>query len=127
MKPEEKCGGRCRQRTDAELADQQPQEPNVQQMDDMQRNEVFGKIQAEPLVRNEVVEVRHRAEIAGGELGCDQIAEVSSGGSEPRPTESVQVVILEVTLVGGVIEDQEKRGCRQKESQTGPFAHHALF
>ena len=87
----------------------QPDQPDIQEVDEVQRDEVLPKCEMEKLPLLVIEEVAHGTKIVLLEFRRKQPAEEPGEWSLPAPAQMVEVVIGEVALVRGAVHDEKQR------------------
>jgi len=74
-----------------------------------------------------IVIVADGAKIIGEETRREDGFAVFERRHVARPTDVVQLVVLEVAFVGRTIGDEEQRSRRKEQGRSGPLGHKELF
>ena len=93
----------------------------------MHAKDVLGKIQSGEGAHYAEPEVSDRPEIAWEKPGRNEPGGEFVQGSSGRPGDVVQRVVLEVTLVGAAISDEEQGRHAKEHSYPCPFGHTGIL
>ena len=96
-------------------------------MRQMQDREIFREVEPVAQAHLAIVVVADGPKIIGEEARREDRLAVFERGNIARPADVIQLVILEVSLVGRTIGDEEQRSRRKEQGRSGPLGHKELF
>ena len=91
------------------------------------RDQVLRKIEAEVLAHDREIEVPHRPEIPGQELGREHAGQEVRARKIGCPTGVVQLIVLKISFVRAAVRDEEEQRGGKEQGRTGPPVHKRLL
>lgn len=124
VKGKEDCAGACRFQRQLQAAQQVENQQDVEEVQGVNNGDVRRKPQARPARHHREVSMAHGTEIHGGVNRRGQPREIGLQRNRAGPTDVVQLIVLEISLIGAPVRYQKQQDyraeCGEKEETALP-------